>query len=149
MLQNAKEVKKALSRIIHTDSPARTRKKLLQALAAAWCFHQQEEISQTQQLDLCAFALLTLSALLQSADRSATAWENRDYWLKADRMRNEWAWASQIHAQILTALEANDIPAARNHLDSMTTHVESITFSKTLLRSKLWQGAYKKWKSQS
>ena len=136
-----------MSRIIHTDSPARTRKKLLQALAAAWFYHKQEKTSQTEQLDLCAFTLLTINALLQSVDRSATAWEKRDYWLKADRMRNEWKWASRIHSQILTALKVNDIAAARNHLDSMTTHVKTITFSKTLLRSKLWEGAYKKWKS--
>ena len=135
-----------MSRIIHTDSPARNRKRLLKTLASAYQYFIQEKTTVEQQKDLCAFALLTLKALCESIDRTATAWEKRDYWLKADRLRNEWKWSSKAYDEIQAALITNNVTAALHCFDTLSGHLNSIVLPRKRSGRNLWQGAWVKWK---
>jgi len=135
-----------LSRIIQTDSPAQYREKLLKTLASAYRDYKEEEMTEAQQKDLCAFALLTLKVLSESIDRTASAWEKRDYWLKADRLRNAWKWTSKTYDEMHAALITNDVDAALHSLNKLSVHLDSITLPKKSSGRNLWKGAWKKWK---
>jgi len=135
-----------LSRIIQTDSPARNRERLLKTLASAYRYYKQEKMTEAQHKDLCAFALLTLKALSESIDRTASAWEKRDYWLKADRLRNAWKWTSKAYDEMRAALKANDVIAALQCLNKASDHFDSITLPKKPSGQNLWKGAWAKWK---
>ncbi len=135
-----------MSRIIQTDSPARNRERLLKTLASAYRYYKQEKRTEVQHKDLCAFALLTLRALCESIDRTASAWEKRDYWLKADRLRSEWKWTAKSYEEMQTALKANDVITALKCLDTLSDHFDSIALPKKTSDPNLWKGAWAKWK---
>ena len=61
-----------------------------------------------ESLDLAAYIVLALENIAESVDSAATAWEKRDYWLKADRFRMEWAWAGKLGQALRVALLADD-----------------------------------------
>ncbi len=135
-----------MTRIIRTESPARTREKILQSLASAIHCYTQEETSKAQQKDICAFALLSLRALSASIDQTAKAWENRDYWIKADRLRSEWDWISKSYNELLHALQSNDIISALKFLQSISGNFDAMPLPKRKSNQDLWKGAWKKWK---
>jgi hypothetical protein len=57
---------------------------------------------------LAAFIALALQTIAAGIDVSVAAWEKRDYWVKADRFRMEWAWASQVGEKMRTAVLNDD-----------------------------------------
>jgi starch phosphorylase len=67
-----------------------------------------------QTRDLAAFISLALDEITMTIDASVTAWEKRDYWLKADRFRLEWEWTVILGEKLSTALikdKLDDVPA--------------------------------------
>jgi hypothetical protein len=58
--------------------------------------------------DLAAFIVLSLDAISENIERTVTPWEKRDYWVKADRFRLDWAWAEQLSPELRLATLAED-----------------------------------------
>ena len=119
---------------------------MLQSLASAFYFFRHEETNKAQQKDICAFALFALKALAASIDQTAKAWENRDYWIKADRLRSDWEWTTRAYNELLSALQTNNISSALNLLEGISIHFESVTLPRNVSSRNLWKGAWEKWK---
>ena len=134
-----------MTRIIRTDSPARNRQRLLKALASAFHYFRQEKTTEEQQKDIYVFTLLTLQALSESVDQTALAWEKRDYWIKADRLRDTWRWVFEAHNHLLIALHNNNIEDAYQQLESLYEQTEPVQLPWKQPGQELWQGAWKKW----
>jgi hypothetical protein len=59
-------------------------------------------------LDMAAFVALSLEAIHETVETTVTAWEKRDYWVKADRFRLEWSWAGLLAGQMRQAVLDED-----------------------------------------
>lgn len=97
-----------LGRVIHTENIGRERLNLQRSiiLALRELMRQQQADRHTQ--DLAAYISLALVEISDTVETSVTAWEKRDYWLKADRFRMEWAWAGKLGQALRVALLADD-----------------------------------------
>jgi len=97
-----------LSRIVNTESAGKERIQMTRAVALA----VRELAKQTQPgieaRDLAAFIALALSRISETIDYSVAAWEKRDYWVKADTFRREWAWSGQLAGKMLQAVKSDD-----------------------------------------
>jgi hypothetical protein len=120
---------------------------MLQSLASAFHFYSHEETSDAQKKDICAFALLTVKALSTSIEQTAKAWEKRDYWIKSDRLRNDWEWTSSAYNELMDALQTDNIASALSCLESLSEHFESVTLPKKKSSQSLWKGAWDKWRN--
>jgi hypothetical protein len=58
--------------------------------------------------DLAAFIAMNLQAIYETIDLTVAAWEKRDYWVKADRFRLEWAWSGKLAEQMREAIKNED-----------------------------------------
>jgi hypothetical protein len=74
---------------------------------------QDNSPSQGEIRDVLAFLALSLGELNASVEETASAWERRAYWLKADRFRSEWSWVPRIHARLEAALRVEDLGEAQ------------------------------------
>ena len=93
---NQSLVEAHLTRIIKLDGVGKQRKKLTREVVLAIReLMRQEEVNTTTR-DLAAFIALNLEAIYQTIDLTVAAWEKRDYWVKADRFRMEWAWSGKL-----------------------------------------------------
>jgi hypothetical protein len=101
-----------MARIIRPDSPARARSALVAALSTALADLDGER-DPADVRDRLAYAGLVLRELERSTERTAEAWENRGYWLKADQFRRDWKWAAESAAAILGPLLEEDLSAAQ------------------------------------
>ncbi len=68
---------------------------------------RQEDVTD-QTRDLAAFIAMALQIIADGIDVSVTAWEKRDYWIKADKFRMEWDWAGQIAEKMRASVLSED-----------------------------------------
>jgi hypothetical protein len=97
-----------LTRIINLDGVGKQRKKLTRevVLAVRELMRQGEVTDETR--DLAAFIAMNLQAIYETIDRTVAAWEKRDYWVKADRFRLEWAWSGKLAEDMREAIRNED-----------------------------------------
>jgi hypothetical protein len=82
-----------LSRIINPDSAGKERTRLTKGVVLAVRELARQNRPDLDSRDLAAFIALALANITQTIDVSVVAWEKRDYWVKADKFRMDWAWA--------------------------------------------------------
>jgi len=97
-----------MTRIINVESVGKERTKLIKAIVAAIRELARQSETEIETLDLVSFVIFSLEAIAESIDISVIAWEKRDYWVKADRFRMEWAWTGKIADKLKIALFENN-----------------------------------------
>jgi hypothetical protein len=97
-----------LSRIINPDSAGKERSHLSKAIVLAVREMVLQSEPGTESRDLAAFIILALEKISSTIDISVAAWEKRDYWVKADKFRMEWAWAGQLAKKMRDGLGKED-----------------------------------------
>ncbi len=94
-------------------------------------------------LDLAAFIVLALGQIIESVDQSVVAWEKRDYWLKADQFRREWAWAERSHQTLGKAVLAQDWPQIIPVVAGLSQPLSKVQVSENHRLGEPWHGAWK------
>jgi hypothetical protein len=94
--------------VINPDSAGKERTRLTKGvvLAIRELAHQSEPGAESR--DLAAFIAIALAIISETIDVSVVAWEKRDYWVKADKFRMEWAWSGQYSEKMNKAVLNND-----------------------------------------
>jgi hypothetical protein len=85
-----------LGRIIHTTNPTRLRTLALKKMTSAIQTFLRAPGKEADLFELGATLTASLQEIYESIDRSAAAWEKRDYWLKADAFRRQWMWVERF-----------------------------------------------------
>jgi hypothetical protein len=97
-----------LSRVINPDSAGKERTRLAKGIVLAIRELASQSEPGPEARDLAAFIALALSVIAGTIDVSVAAWEKRDYWVKADKFRMEWAWSGQYAEKMKLAVFEND-----------------------------------------
>jgi hypothetical protein len=92
-----------MGRVINTDSTGKTRNQLLRTAAELLRHLSQKQELDSEAKDMVAALVYCLREVDSGIDQSAQAWEKRDYWMKAEELRQRWGWAG-AYADELTAL---------------------------------------------
>jgi hypothetical protein len=97
-----------LSRVINPDSAGKDRTRLVKGVVLAIRELAQQDEPGIKSRDLAAFITMALASIAQTIDVSVAAWEKRDYWVKADRFRMDWAWSGQYAEKMKKAVMEDD-----------------------------------------
>jgi len=97
-----------LSRVINPNRPGKERDRLKRAVALALREMMKEPEPNERTRDMAAFIALSLAAITDTVETTVTAWEKRDYWVKADRFRMDWIWADRLGKEMREAVLAED-----------------------------------------
>jgi hypothetical protein len=114
-----------LGRIIHTTNPTRQRTALLKRIASSIRRQSGPDGAGTDILELASALLADLREIRESVNRTAEAWEKRDYWVKADAFRRQWNWLERIHNGLTEALQSGDRPALQARISELGRMAES------------------------
>ena len=134
-----------MGRVIRTETAARDRRQMLQGLGAALARAGDPSCAPEEQGDILGFCVLSLAQVNHGVDKTASAWEARGYWLKADKFRREWAWAAEAAAGIEASLNARDLGRAALAAARMAPHLASVKVPARLSRSRPWHGALQRY----
>jgi hypothetical protein len=134
-----------MSRITHIDgTPTQQRNAIRRSIAEILRRMMEKKAVDDETKDMLAFIVVGLRGMNDSIDSSATAWEKRDYYIKADQLRREWLWLPDTADRLEAILRSNDWATAPIELAGLAARFSDIkvaTFTKSPV---LWQGAYKK-----
>ncbi len=137
-----------MSRVINPESAGKDRTRLVKGVAMALrqLVQQQDTGSQTQ--DLAAFIAIALENIAETIEASVGPWEKRDYWVKADRFRMEWAWAGRLGKAMRQAVLTEDWPSVARLSAEIAGKLGNIKLSERNRLGEPWVGAYKRLKEK-
>jgi hypothetical protein len=132
-----------LSRVINPESAGKDRTRLTKAIVLAVReLAKQKEVTEEAK-DLAAFISLALKTVSEGIDVSVAAWEKRDYWIKADRFRMEWAWTGLYADKIKVAIFTDDWGTIAMTIPQIAQKLSKIAVSENHRLGKPWVGAFK------
>ena len=131
-----------MSRIIHTDSPAKQRNRNRRSIAEILRRLMKKAELDEEAKDMTATLVYLLRDIHQGVEKSAAAWEKRDYWLKAERFMREWQWAQETAVNLEDVLRNDALDLLPELIADLYPRFTDIQI-KTYTRSPdLWQGNY-------
>jgi len=132
-----------VSRLINVMNPSTERNQLRRTVAEALRHLMSKKKLDDESKDLTALIVYSLRGIAQGVDQSAQAWEKRDYFVKADKFRLEWAWAEKYANRLEMILRGqlwSELPLA---LAELAPKFSDITINKFQRSEAMWQGRYK------
>jgi hypothetical protein len=133
-----------LGRVINPEGVGKERTQLLRSVVLALRELMQQNAVDQKTRDLAAYLALALLAIDQTVEVSVAAWEKRDYWLKADRFRMEWAWAGRLGERLRKAVLADDWPQVAQTAAAIAEKVKQTEVPKRHGINSPWDGAWQK-----
>jgi hypothetical protein len=137
-----------MSRVININSVGKERTYLTKAIVAAIRELSTQAETGTEAKDMVAFIIISLRIISGSIESSVQAWEKRDYWVKADRFRIEWAWTGSISEKMLYALEKEEWETITQLLVQIGQKLGKVNVSEKNRLGSPWKGSWNELKKQ-
>ncbi|HET6567062.1 MAG TPA: hypothetical protein VFG50_03795 [Rhodothermales bacterium] len=133
-----------MARIISTgETPAKKRHAHMRSCAEVLRLLAQQPGFDAEAKDMAAFLVFNLRGIWETIDESAQVWDERNYWKKAEDLRQKWRW-SRIAAAELEKLIQNDRWAeAPSFLVTLIPYFSDVTITAITRDSDWWCGALK------
>ncbi len=128
--------------IKNQESGTTMRNRLSRGIVLAIRLLMEQGAPDDDSLDKIAFVVLALNKIAESVDASATAWEKRDYWVKADAFRMEWEWVLDSSERLKDALLAKDWAQIASELIVVGQKLNKVQISPKNRIGEPWTGAY-------
>lgn len=130
------------------ESGTTYRNRLTKSIVLAIRKLMQKGQPDKESLDMAAYVVLALEKIEESVDSSATAWEKRDYWLKADRFRMEWNWLEVRRKALEKSVIAQDWGQIASELILVAQNFSKVEVSDKNRLGEPWVGSWKVLKSR-
>jgi anti-sigma factor ChrR (cupin superfamily) len=131
-----------MSRVINPDSAGKERTRLTKAIVISIRELVKQTEPNTEARNMAAFIALALQTIAEGIDVSVAAWEKRNYWVKADRFRMEWAWAGQMGEKMKVAVLNDDWASIAMLSAQIGQKLHKIKVSEKHRMGKPWMGAW-------
>ncbi len=115
-----------MGRIIRTTNPTRQRALSIKKMTTDIRDFLRASKKESDLIDLGKTLAVSLQEIKESVDRTAEAWEKRDYWLKADAFRRQWQWAERFLDSVNRSVSANDTAGLQNHIIALGEKLSSL-----------------------
>lgn len=130
-----------MGNLINPDNAGKRRDRFAKATVLAMRQLVNKNKVDDEVRDLTAFIVLTLHQIDATIDETCRAWEKRDYWIKADRFRQEWLWARTAAGKLEQAVVENKWQLMPAVVQDMARHLQNVTVPKRDWGTP-WVGAY-------
>ncbi len=133
-----------MARLIKTgETPAKKRHahrrscaEVLRLLALRGAFDDEAR-------DMTAFLVFNLRGIYQTIDASAHAWDERNYWKKAEALRETWRWTRTAADRLEKLIRADQWDAVPAVLIDLVPRFNSITVTAITRDADWWCGAHR------
>lgn len=132
-----------MSRLINGPNPGTERNQLRRTVAEALRHLMSKKQIDDESKDMVALIVYSLHGISEGVEQSARAWEKRDYFVKADKFRMDWAWAEKYANKLEVILRGElwaELPLA---LAELAANFSDITITKFVRSDAMWRGRYR------
>ena len=131
-----------LSRIINIDGVGKQRKRFTREVVLAIRELMQQSDVTDETRDLAAFIALKLDAIFETIEVTVAPWEKRDYWVKADRFRMEWAWSGKYAEEMRAAVTQDNWQQVAATAAKTAEKLKKVEVPKRHRMGEPWHGAW-------
>src|SRR6266545_1916293 len=97
-----------MSPVINTDSTGKLRNQLMRTAAEILRRLSQKTEIDGEAKDMLAMLVYCFREIEEGIDQSAEVWEKRNYWVKAEELRQRWGWPGDMADQIQAIIYQED-----------------------------------------
>lgn len=133
-----------MSRVYNPESAGKERNALTRGIVLALRNLMKQQETNNLTKDLAAYVALSLEEIHGTIEASVSAWEKRDYWVKADKFRIEWEWTAGMSKTMKEALLKEDWATVAMTSAKVAQKLSSITVPERNRIGEPWVGAWKK-----
>ena len=141
-----------MGRVISIESPGKLRNQHRRTIAEALRRLSQKPHLDDEAKDLVALIVFSLHGIADTVDQAIDAWERRDYYLKAERFREQWRWLDPLADELSAIVGAegenrwDELPAV---LARLMPYFADIKIKQMTRKPSLWNGAYEKFREEA
>jgi hypothetical protein len=133
-----------MSRIIRTGStPAKRRHACMRSCAEVLRLLAQRPRFDEEARDMLAFLVFNLRDIYRTIDESAHAWDERNYWKKAEALREKWRWTRTAADRLEALIHAERWNDAPEMLLALVPHFQRVTVTSITRDADWWCGAHR------
>ncbi|HMB90798.1 MAG TPA: hypothetical protein VKP65_08120 [Rhodothermales bacterium] len=133
-----------MARLIQTgETPAKKRHAHMRSCAEVLRLLAQRPAFDEEAKDMAAFFVFNLRGIYQTIDESAHAWDERNYWKKAEALREKWRWARTAARALTKLIRTNQWEAVPPLLLSLFPHFSGVTVTNITRDADWWCGAHR------
>ncbi|MBN1201222.1 MAG: hypothetical protein JXJ20_05135 [Anaerolineae bacterium] len=133
-----------MSRVVNTNSPGKQRNQLMRTAAELLRRLSQKAELDEEAKDMAALLVFCLKEISDGIDSSAAVWEKRDYWIKAERLRQRWSWSGSAAARLEGVILNEAWEAIPGMMGGLLEYFADIKIVKFTRPPSVWQGAYQR-----
>ncbi|MCA9905244.1 MAG: hypothetical protein KC547_15415 [Anaerolineae bacterium] len=131
-----------MGRVINTDSTGKQRNQLMRTAAELLRHLSQQQDIDNNAKDMLAAMVFCFRGIDEGIEQSAQAWEKRDYWMKADELRQRWFWAGGMADDLKALLVAEEWDRLPTVLAKLLPHFTEFKITKFTRSEEVWAGSY-------
>lgn len=131
-----------MGRVVNTNSTGKVRNQMMRTAAEMLRHLSQKQALDDEARDMTALVVYCLRAVEEGIEASAEVWESRDYWLKADQLRDRWGWTGHAAARLEQMIRDDAWETLPAIMASLAEHFADIRITKMTRSAEAWTGAY-------
>ncbi len=133
-----------MSRVLNTNDPGKIRNQLMRTVAELLRHLSQKKELDDEAKDMTAMLVFCLRDIDEGIEASAAAWEKRDYWIKAEQLRQRWVWTGNASASVENVIRNDSWETLPTVMAGLFEHFADIKITKFTRDASEWQGAYQR-----
>jgi len=131
-----------MSRLINVDSTGSQRQRCRRTVAEALRHLMAKRALDAEAKDLAALIVFALREINAGVEQSASVWDKRHYYIKADRLRADWEWTARSAERMANLIRVDDWVRLPVVLANLAPRFADVHVAKLTRSSELWRGAY-------
>ncbi len=133
-----------MGRLISTgETPAKRRNAHMRSCAEVLRMLATRAVFDDEAKDMCAFLVFNMRGIYQTIDESAQAWNDRNYWKKAEALRQTWRWADLSSRELEELVRSGKWQLVPPLLIQLIPHFQQVNVQTITRTPDWWVGAYR------
>jgi hypothetical protein len=131
-----------MSRVVDPNSPGKIRNQLRRTSAELLRHLSQKSELDDEAKDMAALLVFCLREIYEGIESSAESWEKRDYWVKAEQLRQRWSWSQDAANKLEKLIRSESWNTLPVTMAGLFEHFSDIKVTKFTRKPIMWRGAH-------
>ena len=123
-----------MARVIRTgNTPSKERSAYIRTCAELLRLLAEKNHFDDEAKDMTALFVFSLQGIYATIEHSADVWDERNYWKRAETLRNKWLWSKKAATNLIYLIrreEWDKVPDALIELFPRFHHVNVLTITR-------------------
>lgn len=137
-----------MTRIVNTAGPGKRRNQLRRTIAEILRHMMFKQEFDEESKDMAAALVFCLRGIAETIDTTTAAWERRDYFLKADRFRLQWEWATLASERLYELVVNDGWQQLPEEMAKLAVYFADIRIAKLTRPPSVWASCYDRLKEE-